>query len=91
MYLLDEPEAALSPTRQLAFVAKLHELVAGGQAQFIIATHSPILLSFPGATIYAFGASGITPIKYEETDHFRVTKDFLETYRSFYRHLSKPE
>lgn len=87
IYLLDEPEAALSPKRQLAFLARMHTLVASGDAQLIIATHSPILLSYPGATIYQFDESGIRQIAYEETEHFQVTKDFLNAYQSFYKHL----
>ena len=87
IYLLDEPEAALSPKRQLVFLARLHELMKTGDAQFIIATHSPILLSFPNATIYSFGESGIKKDVFEQTEHFQVTRDFLNTYQSFYRHF----
>lgn len=87
IYLLDEPEAALSPKKQLTFLARLHQLVTEGEAQFIIATHSPILLSYPSATIYAFDDTGIHITSYEETEHFRVTKDFLNSYESIYKHL----
>lgn len=87
IYLLDEPEAALSPQRQLVFLARLHTLVTSGDAQFIIATHSPILLSYPGATIYQFDENGIRQVTYEETEHFTVTKDFLNAYQGFYKHL----
>lgn len=87
IFLLDEPEAALSPKRQLVFLARLHELVKTGEAQFIIATHSPILLSFPGAIIYSFDENGISQISFEQTEHFQVTKDFLNAHQSFYRHL----
>lgn len=87
VYLLDELEAALSPKRQLVFLAHLHELMKTGEAQCIIATHSPILLSFPSATIYSFGESGIKQNAFEETEHFQVTKDFLSSYQSFYRHF----
>jgi len=76
LYLLDEPEAALSPTRQLAFLARLHDLVLQG-AQFIIATHSPIIMAYPDALIYAFGPGPLAPVAYAETEHFRVTRDFL--------------
>ncbi len=88
MYLLDEPEASLSPKRQLVFLARLHELAKSGDAQFIIATHSPILLSFPGAAIYSFDKNAIKQSSYEQTEHFQVTKDFLNSYQSFYRHLA---
>jgi predicted ATPase len=91
IYLLDEPEAALSPQRQLVFLARLRELLQAGESQFIIATHSPILLSYPGANIYSFDDSGISPVAYEETEHFQVTKDFLNAHESFYKHLLKNE
>lgn len=76
IYILDEPEAALSPTRQLAILSQMKQL-ADDSSQFIIATHSPILLAYPGATIYQIGASGITPVQYHETEHYVVTKAFL--------------
>ena len=76
LYLFDEPEAALSPTRQLAALSAIDQLVKDG-SQFIIATHSPILLAYPRAKIYQFDASGLYPTSYEETEHFEITKDFL--------------
>ena len=76
LYLFDEPEAALSPQRQLTFLAALHDLVQRG-GQFIIATHSPILMAYPDATIYQFSSSGISPIAYQETEHYKVTRAFL--------------
>lgn len=91
IFLLDEPEAALSPTRQLQFLARLDQLVKSGQSQFIIATHSPILLSYPGATIHSFDGNGIRQLAYEDTEHFRVTKDFLNAHKSFYGHLGRAE
>lgn len=75
-YLLDEPEAALSPQRQLSFLAALHDLVRR-DSQLIIATHSPLILAYPNATIYLLSESGIEQIKYEETEHYKVTKAFL--------------
>jgi predicted ATPase len=78
LYLLDEPEAALSPQRQLAFLILLHELV-GNQSQLVIATHSPIVMSYPDALIYQFSDAGIAPIDYAETEHYRVTRSFLES------------
>ena len=77
LYLLDEPEAALSPVSQLEFLSLLAQLEADGQAQFIIATHSPILLAHPGAQIFSFTASGIEEITYEETVHYRIYKQFF--------------
>ena len=76
IYLLDEPEAALSPTRQLSLMRIMKELEH--DAQFIIATHSPILLGYPNATIYSFDEDGIEPIRYEDTIHYIVTKRFLD-------------
>ncbi|MGL4552252.1 MAG: AAA family ATPase, partial [Gemmataceae bacterium] len=75
LYLLDEPEAALSPNRQLQFLAQLHESCRDG-SQYVIATHSPILLAYPEALIYSFDG-GINPVAYEETEHYRVTRNFL--------------
>lgn len=82
LYLFDEPEAALSPSRQLAALAKIHELAKNKNSQFIIATHSPILLSYPGAAIFRLDESGITEIQYEETEHYLVTREFLNNYKS---------
>jgi predicted ATPase len=76
LYLLDEPEAALSPQRQLAVLSRIHDL-AGDESQFIIATHSPILMAYPDAWIYAFDGEGIRRVAYEETEHYQVTRDFL--------------
>ena len=75
-YVLDEPEAALSPARQLDALARVHELVADG-SQLVIATHSPILLSFPDAAIYELDGDGIHPTRYEDTATVRVTRDFF--------------
>ncbi|MFS2036544.1 AAA family ATPase [Polaromonas sp. CT11-55] len=79
LYLLDEPEAALSPNRQLAALSAIHQLVQE-ESQFIIATHSPILLSYPNAKILLFDGSGISEVQYEDTEHFAVTRDFLNNY-----------
>ena len=76
LYLLDEPEAALSPTRQIEAMSRFHDLVLEG-SQFIIATHSPILMAYPDALILHCGRDGIHPIAYEDTEHFRITRDFL--------------
>ncbi len=76
VYLFDEPEAALSPQRQLSVLTLLHRLVHH-RSQLVIATHSPILLAYPHARIYQFTETGIAEIKYPDTEHFQVTKDFL--------------
>jgi predicted ATPase len=80
LYLLDEPEAALSPTRQLALLARVHDLVGRG-SQFVVATHSPILLAYPAARIFSLGAEGIDAVEYEETEHYLVTRRFLMDHR----------
>lgn len=76
LYILDEPEAALSPQRQLAVLSRMHDLVTD-QSQFIIATHSPILMAYPDSTIYRLSSEGIAEVAYEDTEHYQVTKDFL--------------
>lgn len=79
IYLFDEPEAALSPNRQLAAIAAIHQLVEAS-SQFIIATHSPILLSYPHARIIQFDGAGVSEVAYEDTEHYAVTRDFLNSY-----------
>ena len=81
LYILDEPEAALSPVRQMALLSRLHQLV-NLDSQFIIATHSPILLAYPDAVIYQLsaGAPGLQRVAYEETEHYMVTRQFLNNY-----------
>jgi predicted ATPase len=76
VYLFDEPEAALSPQRQLSVLSLMHRLVCH-QSQLIIATHSPILLAYPQARIYQFSESGILEVNYTETEHYQITRDFL--------------
>lgn len=76
LYLLDEPEAALSPQRQLTLLYEINQL-ARDESQFIIATHSPILLGLPNALIYSFDGSSILPISYEETEAYQITKLFM--------------
>ncbi|TFE02362.1 AAA family ATPase [Jeotgalibacillus salarius] len=78
IYLLDEPEAALSPQRQLALLKIMHDLEQQGSCQFIIATHSPILLGYPGADILSFDQGEIQLIEYEMTDHYQITHYFLQ-------------
>jgi predicted ATPase len=78
LYLLDEPENALSPNNQLLFRDLLGKMAARGKAQFILATHSPLLLSLPGACIYCFDRLPLKPIEYVETEHFQVYKKFFD-------------
>ncbi|MGD8387375.1 MAG: AAA family ATPase [Desulfobacteraceae bacterium] len=78
LYLLDEPETALSPRSQLAMLDLLEREGKAGHAQFIIATHSPILLACPGATIYTFDRVPIQEVAYRDTDHYRLYRDFMK-------------
>jgi predicted ATPase len=78
LYLLDEPETALSPKTQLLLFGLLERMACAGHAQFIIATHSPILLACPGATIYSFDRAPLRQVRYEETEHFQVYRAFME-------------
>ena len=87
VYILDEPEAALSPERQLSFLRIIHELTTPGNAQFLIATHSPILLSYPGAVLFSLDGDTIQEIDYRETKHFQITRDFLNAPERYLRHL----
>jgi len=87
IYLLDEPEAALSPARILSFMSIMRTLEQSGRAQFIIATHSPILICYPGASIYQFDEEGVRETHYEDTEHFCLTKSFLNNPEIYLRHL----
>ena len=85
-YILDEPEAALSPSRLLVLLVRLNELVKGG-SQFIIATHSPILMAFPGATLYSLGECGVEEVEYRATEHWRLIERFVRDPESVLRML----
>jgi predicted ATPase len=78
LYLLDEPETALSPRTQLELLALLSQMSAQGHAQFIIASHSPILMACPDAALYSFDRSPIRAVSYRQTDHYRLYKRFME-------------
>ncbi|MGC8493149.1 MAG: AAA family ATPase [Syntrophobacteraceae bacterium] len=87
LYILDEPEAALSPQRQLSFLKIIHDLEVPGHAQFLISTHSPMILGYPGATIFSLDDDTIREIAYGETEHFLLTRDFLNSPERYFRHL----
>jgi predicted ATPase len=89
LLLFDEPESALSPQRQLSLLAHMAMLVANGDSQFIIATHSPILMTFPGAQILAFDDGAIQRVTLEETSHFQITKGILHNPASYWKHLQE--
>ena len=91
IYILDEPEAALSPARILSFMSIINSLETKGKAQFIIATHSPMLLCYPKATIFNFDEQGLKRVNYMETEHYQLTKGFLERPDFYLRHLFKEE
>ena len=86
LYLLDEPEAALSPQSQLAFLAMIKDGVDGG-GQFLIATHSPILMAIPGATIYSFDGRPVEAMQFEDLEHVALMREFLAAPERFLRHL----
>ncbi|TDQ36267.1 AAA family ATPase [Aureibacillus halotolerans] len=77
LYIMDEPEAALSPLRQMAMLARIHELVVEKRSQFIISTHSPILMAYPNATLYWLTRDGLEVRKWQETDHYNIMKQFV--------------
>ena len=87
IYLLDEPEAALSPSRQLSLIYFMIEHLKSYQSQFIIATHSPILMAFPKATIYEIDQQSMQERIFEDTEHYQITKTFLENPHAYLRHL----
>jgi predicted ATPase len=89
-YVLDEPEAALSPTRQLSLLALLRDLLTDG-AQFLIATHSPILMAYPHATIFTMAEEGPREVSYRATEHFTVTRRFLNDPDAMLKTLLAPE
>jgi len=76
LYILDEPEAALSPSRQMAVLSRIHDL-AKRKSQFIIATHSPIIMAYPNSTIYQLSDTGMDVVEYTETENYTVAKEFL--------------
>ncbi|MEA2748727.1 MAG: hypothetical protein QOI41_2870, partial [Myxococcales bacterium] len=86
LYILDEPEAALSPSRQLSLLIRMHDLLERG-SQFIIATHSPIVLAYPGATIYHLDQRGINSVEYDQMEHVQLTRDFLNDRGRFLKRL----
>lgn len=88
LYILDEPEAALSPQRQLALLAVMNDLTHQ-QCQFVISTHSPLLMAFPAARIYQLSETGISVVPYEETEHYFLTRDFLSNREKYFREILK--
>jgi predicted ATPase len=90
LYFMDEPEAALSPTRQIAFLSLLHDFVGEG-AQFIIATHSPIIMAYPDAEIVLFERTGLRKVAYTETEHYLVTRGFLANPARTFEDLFRPD
>ncbi|ATO49347.1 AAA family ATPase [Brevibacillus laterosporus] len=89
IYLLDEPEAALSPSKQISLLKIISDLEREGSSQFIIATHSPILLGYPNATLFSFDGEAISEVEYENTDHYQITKYFLTNKDKFLKQILK--
>ena len=90
LYLLDEPEAPLSPQSQLSLLAMIGDMISQ-DAQFIIATHSPLLLAFPDAQIYSFDRIPVQAVAYEELDHVRITRDFLNAPNRYLTQILKKD
>lgn len=91
LYLMDEPEAALSPMHQMEFLKILKEIENRGNAQVILVTHSPLLMGYPTAELYEFGGRGIKPSALEKTQHFQVMKSFCQAPQAFIRRLLENE
>jgi len=89
LFLFDEPESALSPQRQLSLLALMYDLATAGGSQFIVATHSPILMTYPDAQIVSFDEARLRSVRIEETDHYEITKGMLEDPERYWRHLSQ--
>jgi predicted ATPase len=87
LFLLDEPESALSPQRQLVLLAHMWSQVSAGKSQFIVATHSPILLTFPGADLVTFDGGTLARVKLEDTSHYQITRGILHNAESYWKHL----
>lgn len=91
LFILDEPESALSPQRQLTLLALMHDLAHQGKTQFLIATHSAILLTYPGARIVSFDKEQLTSIALTDTSHYRITRGILQSPESYWKHLRNPD
>lgn len=87
IYLLDEPETALSPKSQIELLQVLNRFTQNGETQFIIATHSPILLACPGAKIYSFDENCVKEIQYEQTEYYKVYRDFMNNRENFLQNI----
>jgi predicted ATPase len=87
IYILDEPESALSPNNLLSFLIIINKLITDWKAQFLIATHSPILLTYPWADVFSLNKQSIRKVKYHETECFSFTKDFIQSPSIYYKYL----
>ncbi|UUZ92206.1 AAA family ATPase [Paenibacillus sp. P25] len=90
LYIMDEPEAALSPFRRLSMLSRIHDLILKN-SQFIISTHSPILMAYPDSIIYQLSEEGIRQVTLEETDHYIITRQFLNKREKMLEELFQPE
>lgn len=91
MILMDEPEAALSPQRQLALLVQMSRLARRRDVQFIIATHSPIFLTYPGAAIFSFDGESVEPTTLQQTSHYQITREILENPERYWRQLTRDD
>lgn len=91
LFILDEPETALSPQRQLTLLALMHDLTRGGRTQFLIATHSAILLTYPGAHIVSFDDPALPSIALTDTQHYQITSGILRNPEAYWKHLRESQ
>lgn len=90
-FIFDEPEAALSPQRQLSLMIIINEVCKKSKAQFLIATHSPILLAYPNSTIYSCDSGSLSTMQYTDTKHYQITKQFLDNPEHYMHHMFNHE
>lgn len=91
LFLLDEPESALSPQRQLTLLALMYDLARGGNSQFLIATHSPILLTYPDARLVSFDDAALPFVAFADTQHYQITSGILSRPEAYWKHLRSPQ
>ena len=91
LILMDEPESALSPQRQLSLLLQIARLARDGGTQFVIATHSTILMTYPSAALLSFDGATIKPTRIEDTSHFQITKGLLDHPERYWKHLLSDE
>jgi predicted ATPase len=87
LFLFDEPESALSPQSQLALLTLMYDMAGSKKSQFVIATHSPILLTYPGCDIVSFDSADLPHVELEQTSHYQITRGILDAPELYWKHL----